>query len=124
MDRVNTSGAHYPRKSYVEATGVPNKRIRGRPRSTGKKDEVNGLKRRPSLNKQMRKKFETVFGSKPKQQNNLDLLTRIRSIPESIFGEVFNIKVNLNFEMSILYSSLISTKRHKICFRLEKPSSI
>ncbi|CAG5085555.1 Oidioi.mRNA.OKI2018_I69.PAR.g10925.t1.cds [Oikopleura dioica] len=92
VDRVNTSGAHYPRKSYVEATGVPSKRIRGRPRSTGKKDEVNGLKRRPSLNKQMRKKFENVFGSKPKQQNNLDLLTRIREIPETISGEVFNIK--------------------------------
>jgi len=110
VDRVNTSGAHYPRKSYVEATGVPNKRIRGRPRSTGKKDEVNGLKRRPSLNKQMRKKFETVFGSKPKQQNNLDLLTRIRSIPESIFGEVFNIKVNCNSAVLLVDSEKTTCK--------------
>jgi len=125
VDRVNTSGAHYPRKSYVEATGVPNKRIRGRPRSTGKKDEVNGLKRRPSLNKQMRKKFETVFGSKPKQQNNLDLLTRIRSIPESIFGEVFNIKRNkwqaayLMIHAGYLYvwkcPEMFRNTRHMVC---------
>ena len=93
-DRYSTPS--YTRASYVDAT-TP-KSTRGRPVS--KKSESEGLKRRPSLNKQMRKKFESIIGAskdKNKLCDDVDLIDRIRSLPTQLKGTIFNIKVKISF---------------------------
>ena len=79
----------YNRASYVDAT-TPKQRGR----SVTKKSDNEGLKRRPSLNKQMRKKFESIIGTnKNKTCDDMELLDRIRSLPLTLKGTEFNIKV-------------------------------
>ena len=90
-DRYTTPS--YVRASYVDATTT---KQRGRPTTKKSENADQGLKRRPSLNKQMRKKFESIIGggNKNKACDDSELLARIRALPPSLKGTEFNIKVN------------------------------
>ena len=85
------------RTSYVDAT-TSNQRGR----SVKKIENDAGLKRRPSLNKQMRKKFESMIGTgsgKNKLCDDIELLERIRKLPAKLKGTEFNIKVRHRFDL-------------------------
>ena len=78
-----------------------------------KKSESEGLKRRPSLNKQMRKKFESIIGAnkdKNKLCDDVDLIDRVRSLPTQLKGTIFNIKVSIYTIYDIHFAIFLRTK--------------
>ena len=81
-----------------------------------KKSESEGLKRRPSLNKQMRKKFESIIGAnkdKNKLCDDVDLIDRVRSLPTQLKGTIFNIKVLIYEIYDIIFANFLRTKSKK-----------
>ena len=81
-----------------------------------KKSESEGLKRRPSLNKQMRKKFESIIGAnkdKNKLCDDVDLIDRVRSLPTQLKGTIFNIKVLIYEIYDMIFANFLRTKSKK-----------